>query len=117
MGVGDRVWIESFRREGEILTIDEGRDQVRVQIGDFIYTMDLTAVEPLAKSASGDAAKSEASRKHKYAGYVEQTSDVGPEVSLRGLSACWESGSIARSSPRRMPASAAWKLTAGRVSA
>ncbi|MEW5874844.1 MAG: endonuclease MutS2 [Candidatus Zixiibacteriota bacterium] len=87
VGVGDRVWIESFRREGEILTIDEGRDQVRVQIGDFIYTMDLTAVEPLAKTASGDAAKSEAARKHKYTGYVEQTSDVGPEVSLRGLSA------------------------------
>jgi DNA mismatch repair protein MutS2 len=87
VNVGDRVWIESFRREGEVVTLDEGRDQVRVQIGDFIYTMDLSAVEPLAKSASDDGLKPGSSRKQKHSGYVEQTSDVGPEVSLRGLSA------------------------------
>lgn len=83
VNVGDKVWIESFRREGEVLTVDESRDQVRVRIGDFLYTMDLSAVEPLAAADT----PSPSQKKVASGGYIEQSSEVAPEVSLRGLSA------------------------------
>ncbi len=86
LAVGDRVWIEAFKREGEILSIDDRRDQVKVQLGDFIYTIDRTAAERVASEDSTDRSGGKP-RKIVSGGYINLSSAVGPEVSLRGLSA------------------------------
>lgn len=84
LSVGDRVWIETFKREGDVVSIDDDREQVKVQLGDFMYTMDRAAVDRIETKPDND----KPSRgKVRSSGYVEMSSDVGPEVSLRGLSA------------------------------
>jgi DNA mismatch repair protein MutS2 len=84
--VGDRVWIEAFKREGEVLSIDERRDQVKVQLGDFLYTIDRTAAERVSSTDATDSTGTKP-RKIVSGGYISLSSAVGPEVSLRGLSA------------------------------
>jgi DNA mismatch repair protein MutS2 len=83
--VGDHVWIEAFRREGEVVSVDDDRGQVKVQIGDFMYTMERSAVERVKKD---DAADRETDHKPVlHAGYTQLSSDVEPEISLRGMTA------------------------------
>jgi DNA mismatch repair protein MutS2 len=86
LAVGDRVWIEAFNREGEVLSIDERRDQVKVQLGDFLYTIDRTAAERVASTDATDSTGGKP-RKIVSGGYINLSSAVGPEISLRGLSA------------------------------
>jgi DNA mismatch repair protein MutS2 len=83
IAVGDTVWIESFRREGEVVSVDDNRDQVKVQIGDFMYTIDRAAVERVKK----EGASSEEAKPALHTGYMQATSDVEPEISLRGMTA------------------------------
>jgi DNA mismatch repair protein MutS2 len=85
LAVGDQVWIESFKREGEIVSIDNDKEQVKVQLGDFLYTMDRDAVERVESAAAGPGAGR--AKVTVRGGYGEPTADVGPEISLRGLSA------------------------------
>ena len=85
LSVGDRVWIETFKREGEVVAFDDKRRQVKIQIGDFMYTIDRTAVErvraddPGAKGTDGSPVRSSV--------YMQSTPEVEPELSLRGMSA------------------------------
>ncbi len=84
IGVGDRVWIETFKREAEVVSIDNDKEQVKVQLGDFMYTMDRDAVERVESKPTDDSKRVTINVRGGYGG---STSDVGPEVSLRGLSA------------------------------
>jgi DNA mismatch repair protein MutS2 len=83
--VGDRVWMETFKREGEVVAIDDRRGQVKVQIGDFMYMMDRTAVE---RVKTDESANQETGRVNvRPSGYMQSTPEVEPEISLRGMSA------------------------------
>jgi DNA mismatch repair protein MutS2 len=85
LAVGDRVWMETFKREGDVVAIDVKRGQVKVQIGDFMYTMDRTAIE---RVKAGGSANQETGRVHmRQSGYMQSTPEVEPEISLRGMSA------------------------------
>jgi DNA mismatch repair protein MutS2 len=85
LAVGDRVWIETFKREGDVVAVDDKRGQVKVQIGDFMYMMDRSAVERVKADASADQ---ETGRVNvRQSGYMHSTPEVEPEVSLRGMSA------------------------------
>jgi DNA mismatch repair protein MutS2 len=58
---------------------------VKVQIGDFMYMMDRTAVE---RVKPGESANQETGRAHvRQSGYMQSTPEVEPEISLRGMSA------------------------------
>lgn len=78
---GDHVWIEAFRRGGELVEEDTGRGKVKVRIGDFLYTLDREAVA----KAAGEAPA--APPKPRPTVHVESSVEVGPEISLRGQSA------------------------------
>ncbi|GAB4323240.1 MAG: endonuclease MutS2 [Candidatus Zixiibacteriota bacterium] len=84
LSVGDRVWIESFKREAEVVTIDDDKEQVKVQLGDFLYTIDRDAVERIESKPVDDSKRVKITVK---GGHGVPTSEVGPEISLRGLSA------------------------------
>lgn len=85
--VGDHVWIDAFHREGEIVSIDGKREQIKVQIGDFFYSLDRSAAERMAADGAADHGDATRVLRSPSGGFTGLTSDAGPEISLRGLSA------------------------------
>ncbi len=85
LAIGDRVWIETFKRDGEVVSVDDKRGQVKVQIGDFMYMMDRAAVERVKADAS---AHQDTGRVNvRQMGRVPDNTEVEPEIQLRGMSA------------------------------
>lgn len=85
LAIGDRVWIETFKRDGEVVAVDDNRGQVKVQIGDFMYMMDRAAVERVKAGASAHHDTGHVNVR--TAGRVPDNSEVEPEIQLRGMSA------------------------------
>jgi len=79
--VGDNIWVEAFRKEGEIVDIDAPRGKIKIRIGDFLYTLDRSAVTKVKSTGAGEKRKLVPSVR------IQTSTDVGPELSLRGESA------------------------------
>lgn len=81
LAVGDKVWIEAFRKEGEVIDLDTARGKVKVRIGDFLYALDRSAVSRVKGTATAEPAKPVTRIR------VQSTTEIGPELSLRGETA------------------------------
>ncbi|HUU44342.1 MAG TPA: Smr/MutS family protein, partial [Acidobacteriota bacterium] len=80
IAIGDRVWIDAFQRDGDVVDCDEERGKVKVRIGDFLYTLDRAAV---AKAEPGQVSPPPRPRPTIH---IEADTEVGPELALRGYS-------------------------------
>jgi len=78
---GDRVWVELFRKEGEVIDLFPDKQTVKLRLGNLLYTIDeahcrkIEAAEPPPREVRPAPIR------------YEVTSDVGPEISLRGMTA------------------------------
>jgi DNA mismatch repair protein MutS2 len=79
--VGDQVWVAAFRQAGEVIDIDAPHGKVKVRIGDFLYSLDVSAVAKIGEE------QKPAERKPRSTIRVDAKFEVGPELSVRGFSA------------------------------
>lgn len=81
ISTGDKVWVDAFRKEGEVVDVDGARNKLKIRIGDFLYTLDRSAVTKVKAGTKEE-------KKAFIPGVrIQSSSDVGPELSLRGESA------------------------------
>ncbi len=78
--VGDKVWVEAFKKEGEVADIDSQRGKLKIRIGQFLYTLDRSAVTKVKGESTAPLKLVPKVR-------IQTTAEIGPELSLRGESA------------------------------
>jgi len=78
---GDRVWVEAFKKEGEVTDLFPDRQIVRLRIGNILYTIDEAHCQKIA------AAEPRETEVRPSAVHYEVSTDVSSEISLRGLTA------------------------------
>ena len=81
IAAGDKVWIDAFKKEGEVVDIDAPRGKLKIRIGQFLYTLDRTAVTKVKSGESSEPPKLIPKVR------IQTTTETGPELSLRGESA------------------------------
>lgn len=77
---GDKVWVEAFKKEGEVVDIDAQRGKLKIRIGQFLYTLDRSAVTKVKGQTSEPPKLVPKVRIH-------TTTETGPELQLLGESA------------------------------
>ncbi len=77
---GDRVWVEPLKKEGEVVDIFSNQGKIKLRLGNLLYTIDEDSCRKIE-----DSTPKKQEIKPAPVSY-DVTSDVGPEVSLRGLS-------------------------------
>jgi DNA mismatch repair protein MutS2 len=76
---GDRVWVEPFNKEGEVADIFSDQQKVKLRLGNMFYTIDEAHCRKLQSATPPRREVRPAPISY------EVTSNVGPEISLRGL--------------------------------
>lgn len=79
--VADKVWVDAFKKEGEVVDIDAARGKLKIRIGQFLYTLDRSAVTKVKSSESSEPPKLVAKVR------IQSTTETGPELQLLGESA------------------------------
>ncbi len=78
---GDRVWVESFKKEGEVVELFPDQRKVKLRFGNMYYTIDDIHCRKIG------AAASERREVHSAPVQYSYSSEVSPEISLRGMTA------------------------------
>ncbi len=76
---GDRVWVAIFGKEGEVVDIFADRGKVKLRLGNMYYTVDLAHCRRIAAEEPANP------EVHPSPINLNVTTDIKPEISLRGL--------------------------------